>query len=80
MINKIKEYLKWKLAGDELRELHFLKMDIELLKVYTSHIKVASEAARWLQNRRDYPCQFAAAHGSIEDFRIYLLKLSEMGD
>lgn len=77
MINRIKEYVKWKLAGDELKELHYLKMDIELLKVYASHIKIVSVAARWLQDKKDYPCQFQAAHGSIDDFRAYLMRLNQ---
>lgn len=74
-MNFIKNYLKHKLAGDELRELQILKLRINDLKVWCSANKDVSAAAQWLEDPTSYPLQYKGCHGSIEDIREYLRKL-----
>ncbi|MCP3684353.1 MAG: hypothetical protein GY861_16875 [bacterium] len=77
MINCIKTWIAYKVAGDELRELVTLKRNIDDLKVWCSHNKDVSVAAEWLQHPTKYPYQSFGCHGSIEDFRRYLDKLDK---
>lgn len=77
MINYIKSWLAWKVAKAELIELAVLKSNVNDLRVWCSHNKDVSAAARWLENNLDYPCQYRGARGSIEDVRAYLDKLDK---
>lgn len=77
MINYIKNWLAWKVAKDELVELAILKRNINDLKVWCSHNKDVSAAARWLEDNQDYPYQCFGAKGSIEGVRRYLDKLDK---
>ncbi|CAH9014871.1 conserved hypothetical protein [Vibrio phage 424E50-1] len=75
----IKNWLKFKLAGEELRELYYLQRRTEELRVWCSHNKIATTSARYLQDPTSYPYQCRGYHGSIEDFRAYLDKISKEG-
>ena len=77
MVKYIKNWLAWKIAKDERTELSILKRNISDLRVWCSHNKDVSAAARWLECNYDYSYQYRGAKGSIEDFRAYLDKLDE---
>tara|TARA_R110002020_G_scaffold228786_2_gene439591 strand:- start:146 stop:385 length:240 start_codon:yes stop_codon:yes gene_type:complete len=77
MFKHIKNWLAWKVAKDELTKLTILHRNINDLKVWCSHNKDVSAAARWLEDSYDYPYQCRGTKGSIEDFRTYLDKLDE---
>ena len=77
MLTGFKHWLKWKLAGDELRELYFLNLQVNELGVWCSYDKKAVAIAKWLKDIHDYPCQCRGAYGSIDDFREYLKTLDK---
>ena len=71
-VDSIKIKLKHVICKDELAELYRIKTAIEDVKVWCSSEKQAVAISKYLQNKRDYPCQLQGCHGSIEDFRYYL--------
>lgn len=77
MFDKIINYLKWKLAGDELDELWLLKQRIREVGCWCSPDEKAIAISKWLIDMHDYPRQSRAAYGSIDDFREYLKTLGD---
>lgn len=76
MIKFISQYLKHKFAADELLELYILKRRINDLTYWTEN-KYIELAAKWLEDPKNYPCQYKGGHGSIVDFREYIKKLEK---
>lgn len=72
---KIRNWLKWKLAGDELKEFYEMKKRAKDVEVWCSHVTLVSETAKHINDPRDYPYQALGVHGSIGDFRRYVEKL-----
>ncbi len=72
IVNSVRNWLRIKLCGEELLELANLKRKVSDMKVWCSHIPVARECGRWLEDSKSYPSQCRGSHGSIEDFRVYL--------
>lgn len=71
LIAKFKHYLKYSLAGDELHELHRLKLRILDVRVWNSQDVKAKAITDYLLDTHNYPFQSVGARGSIEDFREY---------
>lgn len=72
---KFINWLKWKLAGDEISELCHLKRRTREVAVWCSPDKKAIAISDYLLNCKDYPYQSKGAHGDIADFRGYLKTL-----
>lgn len=65
-------WLKWKVAGDELNELHRIKTRIITVRDWCSEFEDVRATTKYLLDNNDYPRQFCGAFGSITDFREYL--------
>ena len=65
-------WLKWKVAGDELNELQRLKTRIITVRDWCSEFEDVRATTKYLLDNKDYPQQFCGAFGSITDFREYL--------
>jgi hypothetical protein len=75
MYLRIKNWLKWKLAGDELKEFYAMKQRAKDVEVWCSHVTLVSETAKYINNPKDYPYQCFGPRGAIDDFRKYVEKL-----
>lgn len=77
MIRKFLNWLKWKVAGDELTEFYSMKQRAKDVEVWCSHVYLASETAKYINDKENYPYQALGYHGSISDFRKYVESLEE---
>jgi hypothetical protein len=78
MKSKIINWLKWKLAKEELTELYLIKRRASEAKVWCSHIPLVAKTANYIEDPKSYEYQCFGVHGSIEDFRRYIEKDSEL--
>ncbi len=77
MYKRIMNWLKWKLAGEELKEFYAMKRRSKEVEVWCSGTKLVSVTAKYINSPKSYPYQAFGCHGSIEDFRRYVEKLGE---
>lgn len=78
MKTKFINWIKWKIAGEELEELYRIKVRAEEVNVWCSHLHTVREASSYiLKGEESYPYQCFGYHGSIEDFRRYIEKISK---
>ncbi|CAL9971825.1 hypothetical protein VPHF99_0166 [Vibrio phage F99] len=77
MKTKILNWLKWELAGEELHELQQMQCRATEVAIWLSHNKVSSKTADYILKPHTYPYQALGVHGSIEDFRRYIEKISK---
>lgn len=72
IVRRFLNWFKWKLAKDELTEFYSMKQRAKDVEVWCSHVEIASESARYINNPQQYPYQALGSHGSISDFRKYI--------
>lgn len=65
-------WLKWKVAGDELDELQRLKTHIITVRDWCSEFEDVRATTKYLLDNNEYHSEFCGAFGSITDFREYL--------
>lgn len=74
---KFIDWLRYKLAGNELEELWRLKHRVREVGTWCSYDKKVVAISKYLIDMHDYPCQSRGAYGSIDDFREYLKTLGD---
>ncbi len=78
MLHYIKNYIKYKLAGEELKELALIKRRASEVKIWCSHLPSVSYAAEYIENPTKYPYHSLGYHGSIADFRRFIEKVDKV--